>query len=296
MPEKLYARTTSEEGAVTTAPTSTVRAAAEYAAEAFAPDEVEKHAQAIMDAIEARLKEQTRKYIKEAMAQKEKAVRAVAGGEQLREKAARGGVREDQQEVAGPIGQPLFFPPYPWFELLCAGPFQLVPGPVIPATGPFLPHKVIRANEFAFMIGILWRNSGGINWDPFNPSAAAVMSGMNFTVWFEPINLTNVTNVPAGLGPFTFNPIGPGPLNLFLVPMPPGTFPTPQSGRAHLYEINMTVDVTGPGPTVASLPFSGFSTWLFDPDQEPPVFPPPITPGVPSQLQHDVPARFLVHV
>lgn len=280
--EEVYAHAAPDEGAALAMPVGTVRAAAEAAAEAFGPDEVDKHAQAILDAWEVKLKEQTREYTRRAM--------ALARGE----KAMAGGGR---LEMAGAIGQPAGLPPYPWFDLLAVGPFQPVPAagpPPFPPAGPFLPHRVIRAAEPAFMLGALWRNPAGINWDAFNPAAAAVMSALNFTVQFEVVNLTSVSNGP-DLAPVVLAPIGGGFLNVFVVPIPAGFFPAPPQGKPTLYEIHMTVDATGPGPAAATLPFSGFSTWVFDPDGATAIAPPFILPGVAPGYRFDVPARILVH-
>lgn len=252
----------------------TVRAAAAAAAEAYAPDEVEKHAQVILDAWVAKLKEQTREYTRVAMAQAARKPEALA----------QGGV---QAELAGPISTAPLLPTYAWFDLFCAGPFQFAPG------AAFLPHKVIQVTEFAFMLGVLWRNPAPINFIPGNPTAAAMMAALNFSAWFEGINLTNVTNGP-DFGPFPQpqpGPIGGGFINTFFAIMPPGTFPAPPQGRPHLYELNMTVDVTGPGIVPATLPFSGFATWQFDPDTTPPT----LLPGTAPTFKQDVPCRFLVH-
>jgi hypothetical protein len=241
-----------------------VRAAATAAAETFAPDEMEKHAQVIADAWAAKLKEQTREYTRYAMGQ---AVAQTQGGEGA--------------ELAGITSGT---PPYAWFDLYYAGPFQFAPG------AAFLPHKVIRVTEDAFMIGVLWRNPAPINFIIGNPTAADMMAALNFSVWFESVNLTNVSNGP-DFGPFVFSPMGGGFINAFVVPIPGSTFPAPPQGRAHLYEINMTVDVTGPGIVPATLPFSGFATWQFDPDSQPPT----LLPGTTPTLKQDIPARFLIH-
>lgn len=249
-----------------------IRQAARAAAETFAPDEVHKHAQAIIDAWRARLQVRTKEYTRLMLAEVAKPKPVLETG-----------------YVSLP-GQP-----YTWFDLMCAGPYKYTP------TGGFLPNKVIRYDQDAFMVGCIWRNEAGLNWDPFSPSALENMSGWNFDVWFECVNLTTVSDGP-DIGPITFAPLGAENPKVFEVQMPANTFPAPDSGRAHLYEINMTIDVTGPGDTVAGLPFSGFATWIFDPDleQEIPVPVPPYWPSEPTseKLPHwhyDIPVRFLVH-
>jgi hypothetical protein len=246
----------------------TVRAAANAAAEVYAQDEMEKHAQVILDAWVAKLKEQTRVYTRATMAQVARASEPVAAG-------------GEEAELAGITSTAPFLPPYAWFDLFCAGPFQFAPG------AAFLPHKVIRAGEPSFMLGVLWRNPAPINFIVGNPSAADMMAALNFSVWFETVNLTSVTDGP-DFGPFVFSPIGGGFINAFFAPL---TFAAPPSGKPNLYEVNMTVDVTGPGIVPATLPFSGFATWQFDPDFQPPT----LVPGTIPSFKQDIPARFLVH-
>ncbi len=248
-----------EEVVISAPPLSAVSEAATEAAEVFAPEELEQHAQVLLDAWEAKLKMQSKDYTKRAM--------AMARGEGL--------------EMAEPITGPI---PYPWWNLLAAGPYQITGGP----GGPFLPNKIIQATEVSFLLCILWRNPACINWMCPGPSAATVMSAYDITIHLETVNLTNVTNGP-DFGPFTFSPIGAGYLNSFFVPL---TFPAPPQGKPDLYEINMTADVSGPVP---GLPFAGYSTWVFDPDLEPPVFPPFLRPGVPAHWDHDKPCRFMVY-
>jgi hypothetical protein len=248
------------------APTpNTVAEAAQAAADAYAPEEVEKHAQAIADAWESKLKEQTRIYQKRF-------------------------TEASKPEAAGPIT--LHPQPYQWWNLLMAGPFQQV-APL----GPFLPSKIIRIGEPAFMVFALWRNPGPIPGGP-NPSAAQIMSPFQFSVWGETINLSTVQNGP-DLGPIT-GTFGGGFINIFTSLIPAGFFPAPPDGKPYLFEMNGTVDIIGPG--VGLPPFAGFSTWVLDPDSELPfAIPflpgvgPVFVPGVGPRLQHDTPARFLVY-
>lgn len=263
-PDEVIAKAAPEEGVSKSM--GTVRAAAAAAAEVFGKDEVEKHAQAIAEAWVARLKEQTREYTRYAMAASQ---RAAAGGEGAEIGFWSGGF------------------PYPWFDLYMAGPYQFAP-----SSFAYLPHKIIRVDEWAYLVGVLWRNPAPINYIVGNPSAADMMAALNFSAVFESIDLTNVANGP-DFGPFTFGggPIGGGFINYFYALIPPNTFPAPLQGKPTLYEVNLTVDVTGPGIVPATLPFSGFATWQFDPDLQPPS----LVPGAPPALKHDVPARFLVH-
>lgn len=244
-----------------TAPTS-IAAAAQEAATIFAPDEIEKHANVLMDAWGSILKKRTDEYTKQAM--------SMAQGEGL--------------EIGEPISPGAFGIPYPWFDVLLAGPFQPLGG----AGGPFLPQKIIAAGEPAFMLGAVWRNPACVNWLCPSPSAATLMSPINLRIWLETCNVTTCTNGP-DFGPINFDPLGPGFLNLFFVPL---NFPIPPEGRPNLYEMNATADASGP---VAGLPFAGYSTWIFDPDLQPPIFPPLLRPGVPPHWDYDKPARFMVY-
>jgi hypothetical protein len=224
--------------------------------------DLEKVAKPVLDQVVENLTRQTEKYTQHQINQAKK--RAV----------------NDRAEIAEPITDP-FAGPYPYWNLLMVGPFQ--PGPV--PGGPYLPHKIIRAGESAFMIGVIWRNPAPVNWFPPGPSAAVLTAAFNFSVRFETMNLTTVTNGP-DFGPFNFAPIGMNPITAFVVPI---SFPAPPDGRPDLYEINMVADVTGP---VAGLPFAGFATWHVDPDHEPPFL---LVPSAAPALQHDIPARLLVY-
>lgn len=252
-----------------TSPVGMVRAAAMAAAETYAPNEVEKHAQVITDAWVSQLKEQTRVYTRQIMMQAAQIPQAGEGPETA--------------FWSGPAATP-----YSWFDLLMAGPFQLIAG-----TGAFQPHKVIQVNDWAFLLGALWRNPAPINNIPSNPSAAALTAAYSFSVCFEGVNLTNVTNGPDFLPSIPLpTPIGGGPVNGFFALIPPATFPAPLEGKPDLYEINLTADVTGPGAVTAALPFSGFATWMLDPDLEPPFL---SRTGQPAHWHYDTPIRFLVH-
>jgi hypothetical protein len=250
------------------APPSTVSGAAAAAAEIYATGEVEHHARFIAEAWAAKIKKQTNLYVQKAT--------ALAQGEKL-----------EEAEPWTPTA-----PPYPWWNLLLAGPFQ----PTAPAPGgPYLAQKIFRANEPAFMLGAVWMNPAPINWTPPGPSAATMMGPLNLTIRLETINLSTVTNGPDP-APVVMAPIAVAPglpfLKMFIVPIGGGFFAAPPQGQPHLYEMNCTGDISGP---VAGLPFAGFSTWVLDPDLEPPIFPPLLMPGVPPTWQHDIPARFLVY-
>jgi hypothetical protein len=247
-------------------PARTCASAAIAAAEIYAPSEIESHAKVIADAWEARLKEQSKAYAQRYLGM-------------FNGKTPAG---EVSPESAEPISLHLGIP-YQWWNVLLAGPFQ----PIAPL-GPFLPHKIIRHGEPSFMLCALWRNPLPIPFGP-NPSAAQIMSPFEYRVWLETCNLTACANGP-DFGPFT-SVFGGGNVNVFAVFLAPGAFAVPPQGRPNLYEMNMVVDVLGPGPGLP--PFSGYATWVLDPDIEPPFL------GVPGQgprLQHDIPARFTIYV
>jgi hypothetical protein len=249
-----------------------VREAAMEAAEAYAPDDLEQHAQAIMDAWTGRMKDLTDKYTRGAIA-----------------RSSGKGVAEAEAEPWTPT--PI---PYPWWNIVVAGPYQPAPLP----GGPFLPHKIFQPAEPAFVVGAVWMNPAPINWFPPGPAAATVMGAFNLTIRFETMNLSTVANGPDP-APVVMAPLGawPGPswFKPFFVPIGGGFFPAPPDGQPHLYEMNVTADVAGPVPQ----PFAGYSTWVFDPDLEPPIFP-PFIPGVTQPpvfpaWQYDIPMRFLVY-
>lgn len=264
-PAKTYV---GEEITIHQTPPSSVLEAATAAAEIYATDEFEKHGKFIADAWAAKIKKQTNLYVQRAL--------SLARGEGLEE-------AEPWTTTS---------PAYPWWNILLAGPFQ----PGAPAAGgPYLPHKIFRANEPAFMIGGIWMNPAPINWGPPGPSAADMMGALNLRINLETINLSNVANGPDP-APVVMAPIGlaagPSFFKPFVVSIGSGFFPAPPDGKPNLYELNCTADVTGPVP---GLPFAGFSTWVLDPDFEPPIFPPSLMPGVPPMWQHDIPARFMVY-
>jgi hypothetical protein len=183
------------------------------------------------------------------------------------------------QEIAGPFGP--VWPLYPWWNLILAGPFQRLGG----AGGAFLPHKVIRWDDDTFMLGVVWRNPACINWACPAPSACEIMSGWTARVWLRTCNLTRCVAGPGfRITPDIVFPAYPTCRNFFRRFI---RFPAPPQGAPDLYEMNATVDITGPG--VVS--FAGYSTWVFDPDWDP--FPP--MPPVGPHWQYDHPVRMLVY-
>lgn len=259
-------------------PLKSVREAAVEAMDEFPLDQPDKHAKKLMEAWAARLKFDTDQFGKKAS--------SIAARIAQEAKMGQSGVAK---AATGPVTG---VPPYPWWDIVIAGPFQTPPAP----GGPFLPNKIFVPNEPAFCIGAVWLNPFPINWAPAGPSSAVVMNAFNLTINFSIINLVAVTAGPnpasvimAPLGGWPFSPF-PW-LHLFFLPLGPGIFPMPLEGQPVLYEMNVTADVAGPVP---GLPFAGFCTWVFDPDFEPATWPPAIPPVVPG-WQYDIPMRFMTY-
>ncbi|HWQ13536.1 MAG TPA: hypothetical protein VNL77_12085 [Roseiflexaceae bacterium] len=224
------------------------------------PEHITQEAQQLCSSYEAKLRAYSDRYVAEAM-----------------KRARRKDAAKLEAEPVVPVA-----PPYPWWNLVLIGPVEL-------GLGTFQPNRIIRTTSFTLFGAAIWLNPAPIAWIGGNPSAATVMSAFNFQVQLETINLTTVADGPDLTAP----PLGPGLPPLVVVPLiaPPGLFPAPASGKPHLYEGNLTADVTGPVP---GLPFAGYSTWVLDLDTAPP-FPPFGLPPVPAGFQSDIPARFMVY-
>jgi hypothetical protein len=185
------------------------------------------------------------------------------------------------QALTDPVTENFFVPPYNWWDMFLVGPFQFTGGPA----GPFLANRVIKAGELAFYIAVVWRNPAPIGWAYAGPSSATMMSPLNLQVRLESSNMSTMTDGPDFV-PAALAPLGPGPIDAFVVPV---SFPAPPQGEPHLYEINMTADVSGPVP---GIPFAGYSTWVLDYETELPFL---FLPAGPIGLKHDVPSRVLVY-
>ncbi|MFQ5649319.1 MAG: hypothetical protein ACE5IY_05200 [bacterium] len=173
-------------------------------------------------------------------------------------------------------GGPTTFLNYSYWNGFTAGPFQIYTDPA------WRPGKIIAAGELAIMLGVVFVNpapdllGGGI------PGTVA-LSGHNYRVRFETINLTTVNNELDFTFAGTFGAFPPA-LNFFLaffVPANPGLNP-------NLYETNMTADITDAGQ-----PFALVSTDHYDPDTEPGFFFISGTAG--PEIQHDRACRYLVY-
>jgi hypothetical protein len=163
---------------------------------------------------------------------------------------------------------------YQYWNCLTIGPIQFIGNP------PYLPNKIVRAGNPAFMIGIVWVNPAP------GPGASlpgtTVLGGRPYRVRFESLNLSTVSDGPDATFSGTFS--SPAPvITPFLWAMP-----TPDPGvNPALLEINLTADIT-----LGGQPFAAFSTWHFDLDTEPGFL------GLPTQgpeTQFERPARILVY-
>jgi hypothetical protein len=201
-------------------------------------------------------------------------------------------------EIAEPTSS-FFGISYQWFDLIAVGPFQR-----IQPLGPFAPARVIRAGELAVLLAAVWRNPfplpGGAN-----PSAAQIMTGQQYTVRGQTVNVNQVANGP-DLGPVNAV-FGAGNVDVFPLVIP--SLPAPQDGTPLLLDISLTIDVRS---GVSGLPpFAGYASRWFQLDTEPPfVFPPRVVPvpgigniplpqiSVPGLAQgfiNDTPVRVLIY-
>jgi hypothetical protein len=166
---------------------------------------------------------------------------------------------------------------YPWWNLVVAGPYQAL-------GGPYLPNKIVKGGAPLVFLGALWRKP--MDFLP-GASAAMVMNHWDFNVTFQSVDVSTVTKGPEG-GPISMNLSHyPGSYSdLFAAVM---TFPAAGAGDPHLYEVNAVADLTGPDGTN---PYAGYSTWILNPDYEPPFLGlPPVGP----HFTYDQPARILVY-
>ncbi|MEZ4658903.1 MAG: hypothetical protein R2911_15160 [Caldilineaceae bacterium] len=254
----------------------TVREAAIAAAKQCGEDQIDEQASMIAEAWGEKVEKLTAEY--EAEMQEE-------------------GVAE---AVAGPTTRVRGHRPYMWWNIVVAGPFQRAR-----RNGPFLPAKIFQNSEPAFIVGGIWMNRNPINWAPTGPSAASIMAAFNMRIRFETMNLTTVTDGPDP-APVDMNPIHAAPgrsyFKTFYRQIGRGHFPAPPNGHPNLYELNVTADITETAPQE----FAGFSTWVYDPDLEPPFYAPPFgrfglrvpggrRPAVHPGWQYDVPMRFMVY-
>ena len=171
-------------------------------------------------------------------------------------------------------GEPTLPGGYQYWNCLTVGPYQFMTDP------PYRPSKIIAADEWALMLGIVWINP--LNSPGGGLSGTIVLGARDYRVRFETINLSDVANGPDRQFAGTFP--SPAPVvNTFLWwfrPSDPGRNP-------NLYETTLTADIVQIGQ-----PMAAFSTWHYDADTEPTFLG---RPTVYPHWQHDIPARFLVY-
>ena len=166
--------------------------------------------------------------------------------------------------------------PYVGLDVLAYSPIQPI------ATPPYEPHKIIRGGESAVIWALVFVNPAVDIAHGFAIPATVQLGGRGFRVRCEQIDLTTVSNGPDFTFTGTFGSPAPS-LTWFpflLTPPDPGVNP-------RLMEANITVDITD-----MAQPWAAFATWHFDWDSDPGFLG---LPGVPPQLQHDIPMRYLVY-
>jgi hypothetical protein len=165
---------------------------------------------------------------------------------------------------------------YQTWNCLLMGPFQNLGTPL----NPNRPQKVIAGGRPAYMSAAVWVNQAPPSVGGF--PASIILGGRDYNLRFETVDLTAVVRGPSRTYPKTF--ASPAvQLNWQTWEFtPPDPGPTP-----HIYEVNLTMDVT-----LSNQPFAGFATWHFDPDSELPFH---IFPGQPAGWAFERPARFLVY-
>jgi hypothetical protein len=202
---------------------------------------------------------------------------------QARALARREGPGDGTSEITDPVSDFLGIS-YPWFDLIAIGPFQQAQ-----PLGPFAPSRVIRAGEIAVLLAAVWRNPFPL---PFgaNPSAAQIMTGMQYTVRGETVNVSAVSNGP-DLGPVT-NTFGAG--NVEIHPLVIPTAPAPQDGAPRLLDISLTIDVRS--GTSGLPPFAGYASRWLNLDSVPPFLLGNVqVPGTVPGFINDTPVRVLVY-
>jgi hypothetical protein len=166
--------------------------------------------------------------------------------------------------------------PYVGLDILAYSPIQSIGPP------PYAPHKIIAGGEQATIWAALFVNPAVDIPNGFAIPATVQLSGRGFRVRCEQVDLTNLTGGPD----FTYQAIFTSPApSLTWIPF---TFTAADPGvNPRLIEANITVDITD-----MAQPWAAFATWHFDIDSEPPFL---WVPGGPSELQHDIPMRYLIY-
>jgi hypothetical protein len=173
------------------------------------------------------------------------------------------------------IGAPIVGP-YVAFDIAMTSPLQFGGPP------PYQPSKVIAAGEPAFIFAFLFVNPTVDVGNGFAVPPTVQLSGREYRMRLEQVNLSTVANVPGQTKPGTFS----SPADFLTVETFKLATPDPGANPA-LIEANVTVDVVG-----FAQPYAAFATTFFDFDGDPgSLFVPPETPG----WRRDLPNRYLVY-
>jgi hypothetical protein len=164
-----------------------------------------------------------------------------------------------EQALVSPA-QPEIAEPLNWWDIYAFGPFQPGANSVPPSgfAGPLLPHQVIRTGETAFVATVMILNPVG----PAIPSALDILSNfaLPYQVEYATGELKRWQPGPASLQHQNTGNLVPGVavyVDVFaFVAQDPG-----------LYEMNICARIFGCEGNAAP-PFSGFATWVYDPDQD----------------------------
>jgi hypothetical protein len=174
--------------------------------------------------------------------------------------------------------------PLNWWDIYAFGPFQPGANTVPPSgfAGPLLPHQVIRTGESAFVAAVMVLNPVG----PTIPTSLDILSNfaLPYEVEYATGELKHWQPGPASLQNQSSGNLAPGVavyVDVFgFVPQNPG-----------LYEMNICARIFGSDENPAP-PFSGFATWVYDPDQD--YLGSLLGQGGPG-LYHKAPIRFQVY-
>lgn len=179
-----------------------------------------------------------------------------------------------RQFAAGPEIGGITVGTYPYMDLFVISPIEIFGPPF-----SWRPNKVVGSGELAVILVVMFVNPA-VAPGPA-PPAVIQLGGRGFRVRIEQINLTDVTNGPDVTFVGTFPPVAPT-ISIF-----PFFFIAPNPGpNPRLMECNAVADITD-----VAQPHAAFATHHLDIDAEPPFLG---IPGVPPELQHDIPLRYLI--
>jgi hypothetical protein len=165
---------------------------------------------------------------------------------------------------------------YVAFDIAALSPIQFSGFP------PYQPSKIIAAGEDAFLFVFMFTNPLVSIPDGFAIPASVQLSGRNWRIRLEQVNLSQVQNGPDGTRTGTFGPPAAIITSRFF------RLPTPDPGpNPRIMEALITADIDNP-----ALPFAAFASNIFDIDPDPAFFG---IPPSPPQWTHNVPLRYIVY-